>query len=248
MDLYAIKRTRRSAPTTRLVVLLFMALLIVPLSAAAQPGEDRIIFVLGTDENWGSLNNASTNATVEVGIYNASQARLKNFGDECVVFLASLDNETVESISGPMNSSAHIFAYNLSSEISIGNVEDANITNYWVYGGDENISRLITYLDMKFSNSGEEILPPPSSGSLQEIKILFILLEDTIHRYYLEEAMKNCTLKNTTINLTIYNRDQASENDLTSFDIIALYHLSYVPAVQERLDEANSTSRTIYLS
>ncbi len=82
----------------------------------------------------------------------------------------------------------------------------------------------------------------------REIEILFLLQEDTIHRYYLLEAMNNYTLKNTTINLTIYNRDQASENKLTSFDIIALYHLSYTPAVQAKLDEANSTSKTIYLS
>jgi cobalamin biosynthesis Mg chelatase CobN len=82
----------------------------------------------------------------------------------------------------------------------------------------------------------------------RELEILFLLQEDTIHRYYLLEAMKNYTLKNTTINLTIYNRDQASENKLTSFDIIALYHLSYTPAVQAKLDEANSTSKTVYLS
>nr|CBH38853.1 conserved hypothetical membrane protein, CobN/magnesium chelatase family [uncultured archaeon] len=82
----------------------------------------------------------------------------------------------------------------------------------------------------------------------REIEILFLLQEDTIHRYYLYEAMKNYTLKNTTINLTIYNRDQASENNLSYFDIIALYHLSYTPAVQAKLDDANSTSKTVYLS
>lgn len=81
------------------------------------------------------------------------------------------------------------------------------------------------------------------------VDVLFILHDNTsIHWYYLEEAMNDYELENTTINLTIYDPDQAAENNLTSFDIIALHHVSYSPDIQERLDEANSTSRTVYIS
>ncbi len=218
-----------------LVAILFMVLLIVPLSATAQPEGNRIIFVLGTDENRNSLYNASASTTLEVEIYNVSQAKLKDFSNESVVFLDSLDNDTVSSINQTINRSAHVFAYNLSSEIDIGNVPDTNITDYWAAGSDFDMLQLINHLGVKFYG-------------LQVVDVLFILQEDTIHRYYLEEAMKDYTLANTTISLTIYNRDQAGENNLTSFDIIALYHLSYLPAVQDRLDEANSTSKTMWLS
>ncbi len=212
MELYAIKRTRRSAPTTRSVALLFLVLLIVPLSAAAQPGGDRIIFVLGSDENWDSLNNASANATVEVEIYNASQARLKDFGDESVVFLASLDNETVESISGSMNSSAHIFAYNLSSNISIGNVDDANITSYWVYGGDENIENLIIYMDNRFYGNTTAVDPPKPPED--RVKIAFV----AAYFYNIEEAGKDPYISRS-INVTIH---YISEDDPASFENLNL--------------------------
>jgi len=50
--------------------------------------------------------------------------------------------------------------------------------------------------------------------------VLFILQNDTIHRYYLSESVKDWKLNNTVINLTIYDPDEASDNDLSSFDII----------------------------
>ena len=88
---------------------------------------NKITFVLGTDENWDSLYNASASATVSVEICNASQAELKDFSNESVVFLASLDNETVVSINQTINSSAHVVAHELNTSISIGNVEDVKM-------------------------------------------------------------------------------------------------------------------------
>ena len=65
-----IKRVRILAP---LVVVLFMAQIFVPLVTFAQVQTDeqdnRIVFVLGTDENLASLVNASVNATVNISIY-----------------------------------------------------------------------------------------------------------------------------------------------------------------------------------
>lgn len=87
-----------------------------------------------------------------------------------------------------------------------------------------------------------------NSSELRDLEVLFILQNDTIHRYYLDESIKNYILNNTAVNLTVYDPDEASNNDLSSFDIIALYHLSYRPSIQERLDNANNTSVTIYLS
>ncbi len=184
-----------------LVLVLFMAQIFVPLAVSHAQSELELgSNATAVDENGNLTLLVNTSETSENTTAKAMEGDLGNkitpvFGTD------------------EINQSTHGVAHNLSSNISIGNVENANT----------NITK-------------------------QEIEILFLLQEDTIHRYYLEEAMKNYTLKNTTINLTIYNRDQASENNLTSFDIIALYHLSYTPAVQARLDEANSTSKTVYLS
>ena len=93
-----------------------------------------ITFVLGTDENLLSLENASmdtaVNATIEVIIYNATEAKSADFNNESVVFLASLDNETVASINHTLNRSADVFVYNLTTNISIGTVDDINISKY----------------------------------------------------------------------------------------------------------------------
>ena len=234
------KNVRSIALILVLAAVLAIMLLIAPSllrmlpSTTEQPEEHRIIFVLGTDENRGSLYNASAGATIEIEIYNASQAMLTDFSNASVLFLASLDNKTVSSINQTINENARVFAYNLESKIKIKSVYDLNVTNYWESGGDANMERLITYLGAKFCN-------------LQELNILFILHERTMHWYYLEEAMKNYTLDNTAMSLTIYDPDQASENDLRSFDIIAIQHVGYRPAIQERLDGANSTSKTICL-
>ena len=126
---------------------------------------DRITFFLGTDENRESLYNASSSATVKVEIYNASQAMSKDFSNESVVFLASLDNETISSINQTINRSVHVIAHELNSSISIGNVDDVNITKYWVYGGDENIENLIIYMDNRFYGNTTAIDPPkPPEG------------------------------------------------------------------------------------
>lgn len=59
-----------------------------------------------------------------------------------------------------------------------------------------------------------------NSSDLLDLNVLFILQNDTIHRYYLSESVKDWKLNNTVINLTIYDPDEASDNDLSSFDII----------------------------
>ena len=140
-------------------------------TTSEEPVKNEITFVLGTDDNLVSLWNASNtvNATMDVKIYNASEAEAVNFSNESIVFLASLDNKTVASINQTINESAYVFAYNLSSNISIGNVADENITKYWVYGGDENIQNLINYLDNKFCGNTTAVDPPKASEDRPKI-------------------------------------------------------------------------------
>ncbi|MCK5721238.1 MAG: cobaltochelatase subunit CobN, partial [Gammaproteobacteria bacterium] len=133
--------------------------------------EDVITFVLGTDENRASLLNASGNVSVSIEIYNATQACSMDFANESVVFLASLDNETVACINSTINESASIITYNLSTSIDIGNVDDVNITKYWVYGGNENIENLFMYMDNVFFGNTAPLDPPNDTRP----KICFVL-------------------------------------------------------------------------
>ena len=193
------------------------------------PG-NKITFVLGTDENWDSLNNASASATVAVETYNASQAKSKDFSTESVVFLASLDNETVVSINQTMNGSAHVFAYNLSSNISIGNVEDVNITKYWVYGGDENIEDLIIYMDNRFYGNMTAVDPPKPPED--RVKISFVIDALTFVYNNVKKAMEDPYISKS-INATAYRtsiEDPASYDldlNLSDRKVIMIYHVAY---------------------
>jgi cobalamin biosynthesis Mg chelatase CobN len=197
---------------------------------------NRITFVLGTDENLLSLENASidaaVNATIEVIIYNTTEAKSANFSNESVVFLAALDNETVASINQTLNESAYVFVYNLSSNISIGNVEDANITKYWVYGGDENIQNLIIYMDNKFYGNTTAVDPPIPPED--RTKITFVT---TIQKYILLiESAKDDLHISKYINVSSIFVDDSNRNTNVSDQNVIM--MAHGRLTKERAEEA----------
>ena len=155
--------------SNRILTILTLAILALAITGTAAGSE--MTFVLGTDANHASLENASGNVAVGINIYNATQAMSMDFANESVLFLASLDNETVSWINSTIDQTVNVIAYNLSTNSSIGNVDDANITKYWVYGGDGNIESLITYMDNTFYGNTTAVDPPDDTRP----KICFVL-------------------------------------------------------------------------
>ncbi|RJS72681.1 MAG: cobaltochelatase subunit CobN, partial [Candidatus Syntrophoarchaeum sp. WYZ-LMO15] len=223
-----IKGVRILAP---LVMVLLVAQLMVPGVTVAQveTAEHRITFVLGTDENLASLVNASVNATVNISIYNETEAKSLNFSNESVVFLASLENETVASINQTINRSAYVVAYNLSSSISIGNVDDVNITKYWVWGGDENIMNLITYMDNRFYGNSTAVDPPEPPED--RAKVAFVVSEKSSYAVWLEKALDDLYItRNLNVSLCTYTHDdpESYKNlNLSDQDAIFLWMIGY---------------------
>jgi cobaltochelatase CobN len=181
--------------------------------------KNRMMFVLGTDENLASLWNATNtvNATMDVKIYNATEAKSANFSNESAVFLASLDNETVAWINQTINESAYVFAYNPSSNISIGNVDDVNITKYWVYGSDENIVNLILYMNNTFYKGSAPVYPPIPPAD--RAKIAFITGEMGVNYMVFIEDAKDDPHISKYINVTAH---LVSEDDPTSYQNLNL--------------------------
>jgi len=216
-----------------------MVQLFVPLVTftQAQTDEHRITFVLGTDENLASLVNASVNATVNISIYNATEAKAANFSNESVLFLVSLDNETVTSINQTLSQSAYVFAYNLSSNVSIGNVDDVNITKYWVYGGDENIQNLISYMDNRFYSNNTTFDPPePPAG---RAKVAFVVSEVSSYAAWLENTLDDVYItRNLNVSLCTYTHDNPESYqgmNLSDQDVIFLWMIGY--PVQDALKD-----------
>jgi cobaltochelatase CobN len=179
---------------------------------------NRLTFVRGTAENLLSLFNASIdaalNATIEVVIYNATEAKSADFSNESVVFLASLDNETVEIINQTINESAHVFAYNLTTNVSIGNVNDINITNYWVHGGDENIRNLIVYTTNLFYGLTAD---PQMLAEEDRPKAVFIIGGESYVPMFIKAG------ESSSLNVTVYSSKRLPpELNLTTYELIFL--------------------------
>ncbi|RJS68396.1 cobaltochelatase subunit CobN, partial [Methanophagales archaeon] len=167
--------------------------------------------------------------------YNATEAKSINFSNENVLFLASLDNETVASINSTINESAYVFVYNLTTNISIGNVDDVNITRYWVYGGDENILNLILYMDNKFYGGNESIEPPIPPE--RRVNLTIISASDYIVSG-ISKVVQQDQIINDTMNVKTYlalsypNVTLPDDLDLSNEDVIFINHISQ-PAVEK---------------
>ena len=192
-------------------------------TADEESEKNRITFVLGTDENLASLLNASinatVNATVNITIYNATEAKSADFSNESVLFLASLDNETVASINSTINESAYVFVHNLTTNISIGNVDDVNITRYWVYGGDENIRNLIIYMDNKFYGNNTTFDPPEPPED--RAKVAFVVSEMSSYAAWLEKALDDVYITRN-LNVSLWCRMRSTRRCLMQRIITAL--------------------------
>ncbi|MEA3325302.1 MAG: cobaltochelatase subunit CobN, partial [Euryarchaeota archaeon] len=142
--------------------------------------------------------------------------------------------ETVAHINSTINESASIIAYNLSTEIDIENVDDVNITKYWIYGGDENMNRLIVYLNATFCNgdeSAEAAIPPEDV-----LNVAIISSSDHIVSG-IGNAAQHDLILNETMNVKTYfaksypNVTLPDDLDLSDQDVIFVNHVSQ-PAVE----------------
>jgi cobaltochelatase CobN len=143
------------------MLLILSVLLAVTLTNVVSADENTLTFVLGTSENQQSLENASLDSQSNILIYDYEN--VPDLSDNGVVFLASINDSTIELT---VNDSAVIFGYNLTSE-SLVNTNNANITKYWVYGGDTNIANMIAYMENQFLGYDSTVynLPqPPEDG------------------------------------------------------------------------------------
>ncbi len=237
-----------------LLLLFTMPLVVTPVDAGFNKSSNntantayRLVFVLGTAENLAALENAAMdatlNATVKVVLYNASEARLHDFSNASFVFLASLDNATVECVNQTLNASAYVFAYNLTPDISIGNVDDENITEYWVYGGDENIRDMILYICSRFYGTKTDFeSPKPPAG---RPKVAFVVSEKSSYAAWLKKAADDVYISRClNVSIFTYSVDDPSSYsgmDLSDQDVIFLWMIGF--PVQDAIHETVLNAR-----
>ncbi|WP_244602146.1 cobaltochelatase subunit CobN [Methanococcoides methylutens] len=149
----------------------------------------KFVFVLGTEFNELALNNASSDvnisAELNVKIFTKNNPVPEgfDFSNYGMIFIESEDeavvNNWTSSIKSAKTGGAMVIGYNLSSNITLPNVdlysdEYTDIERYWIQGGDANMKSMLKFMGQNFSGfwEGEEIAEP---GLLQEkVNITFI--------------------------------------------------------------------------
>lgn len=227
-----------------LMSLLLVLLLLTSLTTAVSAGSNELVFILGNDENYQSLQN--TNSSVDIKVYGDED--VPDLSDAGVVFLASLNESTFLNLN--INSSAVVCGYNVSNS-SLINTEDTNLSKYWVYGGDSNIANMINYMDYHFlgnSASTYDLPVPPED----RINITFITGSSGVKTGLISANDDPLISKYARVNVVTSVSDMPAS--LVTEDIIMLEMLSsdWISSATELSTEAmeqnNATVLTLHTS
>ncbi|WP_135610979.1 cobaltochelatase subunit CobN [Methanococcoides sp. AM1] len=196
------------------------------------------VFVLGTDFNELSLTNASldTNISSQLNITIFTKDNpvpeefdFSNYG---MIFIESQDESVVNnwtsSIKSAKTGGAMVIGYNLSSNITLPNVdlyttEYTDIERYWVQGGDANMGSMLKFMGQNFSGlwEGEEI--PEPELLRPKINITYIMNYGTDNHYLLNVLGERSVITDR-FNVTVMDGAEAAANltDVLDQDVIIL--------------------------
>ncbi len=202
-------------------------------------GSNELLFVLGTGFNELALNNAALNSNIssELNITIFTPANpvpegfdFSNYG---VIFIESQDESVINgwtsSLSSATAGGAKVIGYNLSSNITLPNVdlysdEYTNIERYWVQGGEANMQSMLKFMGQKFSGAwrGGDI---PEPVLVQEkVNMTFIIGVDS-NAYYLSNVIAERSVIADRFNINVMTGSEAVANltDASDQDFILLY-------------------------
>jgi cobaltochelatase CobN len=161
-------------------------------------------------------------------------------------------DETVASINQTINESAYVIVYDLTTNISIGNVDDINITKYWVYGGEENIKNLILYMNNTLYGSTTPVNPPKPPENRAKITVLTGPMSVN-YMVFIEDAKDDPHISKH-INVTshfVYNEEPTSYHNLnlSDQDVIITIHLGFLTLneIKETIRDAKDNGGYVIL-
>ncbi|WP_250869123.1 cobaltochelatase subunit CobN, partial [Methanococcoides seepicolus] len=248
-------------------LLIYLATDCPTLSEMAILGNDGIdlnefVFVLGTEFNGASLNNATFDANISenlnVTIFTPSNPvpdgfDFSNYG---VIFIESQGESVVDgwtsSIESAKKGGAQVIGYNLSSSIILPNVnlyseEYTDIERYWIQGGDTNMESMLKFMGQEFCNAwANETIPEPVILQSKQ-KITYIINSDT-SRYYFSQVLSERSVITDNFNVTVMSGTEAANlSDVSDQDVIMLYMIgaNELPEFKDELLTANASGTQI---
>ncbi|WP_321430229.1 hypothetical protein [uncultured Methanolobus sp.] len=183
---------------------------------------NEFVFVLGTDLNGVSLNNAANNSNISenlnITIFTPSNPVPDGFvfSDYGVIFLESYNKTFVDEWSPEIKCAkaggAKIIGYNLSSDIILPNVDlysddYTDIERYWIQGGAANMENMLISMGQKFSGLWEEETIPEPVLLKEKLNLTFIVGADS-NLYYLDKVTneRDVILDNFNVNIMTPSR------------------------------------------
>ncbi len=133
-----------------------------------------LLFILGTDHNEADLINAANDTEISSSL-NITILTNDNippadydFSPYSLIFIESQDENVVEGWSSSINSSANVIGYNLSSNITLPNVdlysdEYTDIERYWIQGGEANMKNMLKFMAGNSAIDEPEIVLPKAN-------------------------------------------------------------------------------------
>jgi cobaltochelatase CobN len=220
------------------------------------------VFVLGTEFNTEPLINAATSTNISEDL-NITIFTLQNpvpegfdFSNYGNIFLESQNESAVEnwesSITSAAKSGANVIGYNLSSNITLPNIdlysdEYTDIERYWVQGNEENMKNMLTFMGQNFSGLLENESVSEPVIFQEKVNVTFILNSNT-RLNDLRTVVAEREIIAECFNVTLMDGEEATNvTDFSDQDVIILYMIGseQIPLFKEVLIEAQNSGTEI---
>ncbi|APH39365.1 protoporphyrin IX magnesium chelatase [Methanohalophilus halophilus] len=205
----------------------------------AKVDSSKYLFVLGTEFNENALNNATLDANIsselDITVFTRDNPAPEDFdfSEYGVIFIES-QNESVinnwtSSIKSAKAGGAMVMGYNLSSNITVPNVdlysdEYTDIERYWIQGENANMQSMLRFMGQEFSElwAGETVSEPEIIHSV--INVTYIINSDNSISH-LNNVLSERAVINDRFNVTVMDGAEAAANltDVSDQDVIILY-------------------------
>ncbi|WP_462273394.1 cobaltochelatase subunit CobN [Methanohalophilus sp.] len=188
---------------------------------------------MGSDYNSQAIEEVISNGNPGLNLetLNATQANSTDFDNKKVVFLASLDNGTLNNINTTLNQSSHIISYDISEMYDPSNYDDSNITELWENGGYHNVKTLARYMNDTFYGEGLK--------DSEKLEVAFVFSRESA--VITMENIADDPSISQKMNITTYfgRSDENLDFNFSGKDIIMMRDLA-APVIETILPDVNN--------
>jgi cobaltochelatase CobN len=226
------------------------------------------LFILGSEVNEPALSNAAANSVISsklnITIFGKNDTVPEgfDFSKYSMIFIESQDENLVNtwatSINSTKESGSIVIGYNLSSNITLSNVDlysenFTEIERYWVQGGETNMENMLKLMGQKFSGVWEEESVAQPEILRPKTNITYITNSNT-NMFYLDNVLSERSIVTDLFNVNVINgmggkNIAAKLSSLPQQDVIILYMIGYndLPEFKDLLLSAKANGTQVGL-